>query len=117
MLHIWTGAYIPVDDEQELLEIEDTKEFVKHRFAKLLTRKKIPFMLHVIVGSTESDSVAKSIAKKADEIPAALIVMAKHSKGFKELWLGSVTKSVFKYTTLPIAVVPHNKAIVESISG
>lgn len=36
MVHIWAGVYIPPDEDAELVEVEDTKEFVKHRFAKTL---------------------------------------------------------------------------------
>jgi hypothetical protein len=40
MVHIWAGVYIPPDDDAELLEVEDTKHFVKHRFAKVLVDAK-----------------------------------------------------------------------------
>jgi len=109
MLHIWTGAYIPVDDDQELMEIEDTKEFVKHRFAKMLASHKVPFMLHVVVGSLDNDAIAHVITNKAKDVGAELLIMAKHSKGaFKEFWVGSVTKAVLKQCTVPVAVVPHD---------
>lgn len=68
-------------------------------------------MLHVIVGSTDSEAVAKTVAKKAKDINAEAIVVAKHTKGrLKEMWLGSVTKTLLKATSLPIAVVPNQQA-------
>jgi hypothetical protein len=41
----------------------------------------VPFRLHVIVGPTDTDSVADVIKKKCDDLDAACVVMAKHSKG------------------------------------
>lgn len=41
MVHIWAGVYIPPDDDAELMEVEDTKDFVKHRFAKVLVDAKV----------------------------------------------------------------------------
>lgn len=142
MLHLWAGAYIPPDDNAELVEVEDTKLFVCHRFAKKLMAAKIPFKLasstcismvvctsaalpdepapvaasfcivtivcgegevqtipaldaclvlqaelrlmcpclvqHVIVGPTDSDSVVNVILKKAADVGAQAVVMARH---------------------------------------
>ena len=108
MIHIWAGVYIPPDEDAELLEIEDTKEFVKHRFLQALLAAKIPFQLHVILGPIDSEAVAKVIAKKVKDLNADAVVMAKHSKGkLKGYWLGSVTKELLKRVDMPVAVVPH----------
>ena len=136
MVHIWAGAYIPPDDNAELVEVEDTKLFVSHRFARKLMTAGIPFKLHVVVGPTDSgeeeellthsvrftgwiaarptaasasaDSIACVILSKAKDLPnCTAIVMARHSKGaLKELWVGSVTKQVVKDSPVPVAVVP-----------
>jgi nucleotide-binding universal stress UspA family protein len=107
MVHIWAGVYIPPDEDAELLEIEDTKKFVKHRFLHALLAAKIPFQLHVILGPTDSEAVAKVIGKKVEDINAEAVVMAKHTKGkLKEFWLGSTTKEVIKRVKVPVAVVP-----------
>lgn len=45
MLHLWAGAYIPPDENAEMIEVEDTKLFVCHRFAKKLGIARIPFKL------------------------------------------------------------------------
>ncbi|GAB4823893.1 hypothetical protein N2152v2_010939 [Parachlorella kessleri] len=109
MVHIWAGVYVPPDENAELLEVEDTKMFVSHRFARRLMDAKIPFRLHVIVGPTDTDSVAEVIARKCSDLQAACVVLAKHSKGrLKELWAGSVTVACLrKCCKVPIAVVPH----------
>jgi len=107
MVHIWAGIYIPPDEDAELLEIEDTKEFVKHRFLRALVAAKVPFQLHVILGPTDSETVAKVIIKKVGDLGADTVVMGKHSKGkMKEFWLGSVTKELIKRARVPVAVVP-----------
>lgn len=41
----------------------------------------IPFKLHVIVGPTDTDSIAKVVNAKAADIGAEMVVVAKHSKG------------------------------------
>ncbi|KAG7675239.1 hypothetical protein NADE_007275 [Nannochloris sp. 'desiccata'] len=107
MVHIWAGIYIPPDEDAELVEIEDTKEFVKHRFLQKLVAAKVPFQLHVILGPTDSENVAKVITKKVEDLSAETVVMGKHSKGrIKEFWLGSVTKELIKRVKIPVAVVP-----------
>ncbi|KAL4444905.1 hypothetical protein ABPG77_003955 [Micractinium sp. CCAP 211/92] len=108
MLHVWAGAYIPPDENAELIEVEDTKLFVSHRFAHKLVAAKVAFKLHVVVGPTDSESVCNVILKKAADVSAQCIVMARHSKGrLKEMWVGSVTKTCVHRSTIPVAVVPH----------
>lgn len=41
----------------------------------------IPFKLHVVVGPTDADSVCSVILKKAADVGAECIVMARHNKG------------------------------------
>lgn len=41
MVHIWAGVYVPPDENAELLEVEDTKIFVSHRFANKLMGAKV----------------------------------------------------------------------------
>ena len=62
----------------------------------------------MIVGPVDADSVAHAIAKKAQDLGAAAVVMARHRKGrLKELWLGSVTKMTIGCCRAAVAVVPH----------
>ena len=113
MVHIWAGVYVPPDDDAELMELEDTKQFVKHRFAKQLMQAQVPFQLHVIVGPTDPLSVAKVITKKCSDLHAELIVIGKHSKGkMKEYWVGSCTKELVNNAPVPVAVVPHCATLV-----
>ena len=100
--------YIPPDESAELEEVEYTKDFCKHRFLSMLADAKVPFDLRVVVGPIDSEAIAGAISRKANELPAHLVVMARHSKGsLKEMWVGSVTKQLVGKTTLPVAVVPH----------
>ena len=46
-----------------------------------VTPPQIPFKLHVIVGPTDTDSIAKVVAAKAEDLGASLVVVARHSKG------------------------------------
>ncbi|KAL6770331.1 hypothetical protein ACKKBG_A34530 [Auxenochlorella protothecoides x Auxenochlorella symbiontica] len=108
MVHIWGGVYVPPDESAELQEIEDTKHMVSHRFAEALVAAKVPFKLHVIVGPSDTDSIARVVSAKAADLGAQLVVVARHSKGkLKEFLVGSVTASIVKSCTSPVLVVPH----------
>ncbi len=68
----------------------------------------MPFQLHVIVGPTDPEAVARVIAKKAVDVHAEAVVLGKHSKGkLKEYWVGSVTKALIVQSPVPVAVVPN----------
>lgn len=41
----------------------------------------VPFKLHVIVGPSDTDSVARVVSAKAADLGAQLVVVARHSKG------------------------------------
>ena len=48
------------------------------------------------------------IAAKAEDLGAAAVVMARHSRGrLAQFWLGSVTAGCIKSCTVPVVVVPH----------
>lgn len=32
MVHVWAGVYVPPDEDAELIEVEDTKLMVTHRW-------------------------------------------------------------------------------------
>jgi len=64
-------------------------------------------MLHVIVGPVDSEAVSRVVAKKALDIKAEVVVVARHNKGrLKEFWVGSVTKALMKSCPVSLAVVP-----------
>lgn len=68
----------------------------------------VPFQLHVIVGPTDPEAVARLIAKKVKDLNTECVIMSRHSKGkLKEYWVGSVTKALIRLAPGPIAVVPH----------
>jgi nucleotide-binding universal stress UspA family protein len=114
---MWTGQIIPPDESAEMDEVEQAKHFVAHRFVKTLLNQDISFKLHIILGSTDSPTIADFIVKKAGEVGAEGIVMAKHRKGkVTELVVGSVTSEVIKRATghCPVVVVPSQwKAVME----
>lgn len=106
---MWTGQIIPPDDSAEMDEVEHAKHFVAHRFVKTLLNHDISFKLHVILGSTDSPAIADFIVKKAGDVGAEGIVMAKHRKKGKltEMVVGSVTREVLKRARqCPVVVVP-----------
>jgi nucleotide-binding universal stress UspA family protein len=55
----------------------------------------------------DTESVGHVLCKKAEELDAAAIVMACHSKGrVAEFFLGSVTQYVTHHSKRPVVVVP-----------
>lgn len=105
---MWTGQIIPPDETAEMEEVEHTKHFVAQRFVKTLLQNDISFKLHIILGPTDSSAIADFIVKKAGDVGARGIVMAKHRKGkVTELLMGSVTNEVLKRAKqCPVVVVP-----------
>jgi len=58
----------------------------------------------------------KEILRKADSLPADLVVMATHGRGgFEALFLGAVTETVLRSTHAPVLTVPPPVERVESV--
>ena len=49
---------------------------------------------------------AESILRKAKELDVDMIVMGTHEKGFAQVFLGSVAKTVMRSSKIPVVVVP-----------
>lgn len=70
--------------------------------------KKIPFKLHVIVGSIDPKAIAHVLNEKAKDVDAFALIIARHNKSaLKELFVGSVTMACIKDCTVPVIVVPR----------
>jgi len=52
----------------------------------------IPYRIEITKFATDNDSIGSIICKRAEQLNAAAVVMAKHSKGkLQEFFVGSVT--------------------------
>lgn len=91
------GNYMEEDAAVQMLELVKTKE------AKL----KRGGTLHSKIVRT--DSIARFIAKMADESDFDLIVMGTQgATGLKEIFIGSITNGVIKKTKTPILAIPKD---------
>lgn len=62
-------------------------------------------IVHLIKYETDNESIGELICRKAKELKANLVVVAKHNQGaLSELFLGSVTTYCVKHCTVPCLV-------------
>jgi len=72
-----------------------------------VTRAAIPCDAHLIVAPTEPDAIVNILLQKQEDLGAAALLVAPHSKsGLQEWWLGSVTKGLLKHAAVPVVVIP-----------
>jgi nucleotide-binding universal stress UspA family protein len=93
------GVWVPPDaDELELEAVEDAKALARRRFAGPLIDAGVPFELHVaLAAAAEPAEVAAVVAREADALGAAAVVMARHTRApFLGALLGSATAEVVK---------------------
>lgn len=79
-----------------------------------LEEKKVPYEIDII-GAVGNDldvaAVAHTIAQRAKEVKASLIIVSKHNKGFfKELFVGSVTSKLIAMSKVPVLVFQGDEA-------
>jgi nucleotide-binding universal stress UspA family protein len=88
---------------------------ISHVYGSLLEAKKIPYSISIITVpahgplSTASDAVANCLCRHAEELNAAILVMAKHNVSpIKELFTGSVTNACLRRSKCPVLVFSHS---------
>lgn len=95
------------DDEATLKAAEDrAREYLTKTFALKLEADKIPYQLEIVRFSTDSDSIGSITCKRAEQVNANLVVMAKHNKGaVKEFFMGSVTNYMSHHCKAPVCIL------------
>lgn len=97
-----------VEDDKETQErVEaNARKFLNETFVPVLQEKNIPYQLEIVKFSTDNDSIGSIVCKRADQINASAIVMAKHTKGaIKEFFLGSVSNYCTHHSIAPVLVL------------
>lgn len=118
MTVIPTGLYVTLSTDlglQEVVEEEDAAsraavETAAHtmmeKFTSKLAAAKVPYQLEVARFATDNDSIGSIICKRATQLNAAAIVLAKHTRGaIQEFFIGSVTSYLTHHSTTPIMVL------------
>lgn len=95
------------DDEETKRQVEQhAQEFVRERFEKRLEVLKIPFQVDIVRGCVDNDSIGALVCRRAEQMEAVVVLMAKHSRGpIKEFFIGSVTNYAAHHCKQPVLVL------------
>lgn len=86
------------------------------RFGAIIQEAGVEFRLDIVLFTTDAASVGEVLVSLANQLDAAVIVMASHGKGrLKEFVLGSSTVYVCRHSKkIPVVVVPEAAVAAES---
>mmetsp|Transcript_18762 Transcript_18762/g.40353 ORF Transcript_18762/g.40353 Transcript_18762/m.40353 type:complete len:161 (+) Transcript_18762:164-646(+) len=95
------------DDPATQKKQEDhARQFLTSKFSPVMDAKKIPYRIEITKFATDNDSIGSIICKRAEQLNAAAVVMAKHSKGkLQEFFVGSVTSYCTHHCKSPVLVM------------
>ncbi|KAG1653893.1 hypothetical protein FOA52_013776 [Chlamydomonas sp. UWO 241] len=100
----------PVDEQQHA---DTVKEVIKSRFTSELDRNNIPYAIEMFLDTDNApaSAVCATLFKVADQVKAALIVMACHNKayGWDTVRLGSVADFATSNSKLPVMLIRDYK--------
>jgi len=83
---------IPDDGENARKVEAHAKEYLTSTYVPVLDEKQIPYQVEIVSFSTDNDSIGSIICKRAEQVNASAVIMAKHTKGMiKEFIVGSAT--------------------------
>ncbi|KXZ53367.1 hypothetical protein GPECTOR_7g1263 [Gonium pectorale] len=97
------------DDENTRKAVEaNAHKILSEKFVPLLKEKDVPYQLELVRFATDNESIGAVICKRADQLNASCVVMAKHNKGaIKEFFVGSVCNYCTHHCKAPVLVM-HN---------
>jgi nucleotide-binding universal stress UspA family protein len=95
------------DDEETQRKVEEmARKMLNDNYIPMFEEKKVTHSVEVIHCATDNDSIGAVICKRAEQLQAAVIVMAKHNKGaLKEFFVGSATNYVTHHAVCPVLVM------------
>lgn len=95
------------DDEATKQKVADhAQEFLKEKFMSKLEAAKIPYHVEVVRSSVDNDTIGALVCKHAEQLNAAVVVMAKHTRtAVKEFFVGSVTSYCTHHCKAPVLVM------------
>eukprot|EP00878_Enallax_costatus_P032108 GHUV01035209.1.p1 GENE.GHUV01035209.1~~GHUV01035209.1.p1 ORF type:complete len:149 (-),score=21.80 GHUV01035209.1:55-501(-) len=66
----------------------------------------IPFQVDIVRGCVDNDSIGALVCRRAEQMEAVVVLMAKHSRGpIKEFFIGSVTNYAAHHCKQPVLVL------------
>ncbi|KXZ53365.1 hypothetical protein GPECTOR_7g1261 [Gonium pectorale] len=110
--HMMLSPYMGIeeiveDDEPTRRRVEEAahKMLIDH-FTPLLKKKDAPFQLELTRFDTDNSSIGAVVCKRAEQLPAAVVVLSKHSRGaIKEFFVGSVCSYCVHHSKVPVLVM------------
>lgn len=95
------------DDPETQKRVEErARAFLTEKFASKLESKKVPYQIELVRFATDNDSIGAILCKRAEQLQAVAVVMAKHNKGaIKEFFIGSVTNYLTHHCKSPVVVM------------
>lgn len=95
------------DDEETQRKVEQhAQELMEKKFASKLREKHIPFKVEIVKFATDNESIGSIICKRADQLNAVVVVLAKHNRGrVKEFFVGSVASYCTHHCKSPVLVM------------
>ncbi|KAG2438368.1 hypothetical protein HYH02_010823 [Chlamydomonas schloesseri] len=95
------------DDESTRKRVEDhARSILVDKFVPKLKAKDVPYQVELVRFATDNESIGAVICKRAEQLQAAAVVMAKHNKGaIKEFFVGSVCNYCTHHCKSPVLVM------------
>eukprot|EP01024_Parvocaulis_polyphysoides_P023193 TRINITY_DN21442_c0_g1_i2.p4 TRINITY_DN21442_c0_g1~~TRINITY_DN21442_c0_g1_i2.p4 ORF type:complete len:156 (-),score=19.39 TRINITY_DN21442_c0_g1_i2:441-908(-) len=99
--------FLPNQDPQAYEKlIQNAERFITNRFVVMFENISVQPIVHIIKSEVDTDSIGDVVCKKAEELEACAVVMAKHQKSkVMEFFLGSVTNYCMHRCRRPVVVV------------
>eukprot|EP01025_Chloroclados_australasicus_P013614 TRINITY_DN16405_c2_g1_i3.p1 TRINITY_DN16405_c2_g1~~TRINITY_DN16405_c2_g1_i3.p1 ORF type:complete len:176 (-),score=15.88 TRINITY_DN16405_c2_g1_i3:11-538(-) len=103
----------PVEDSEALsARLRSAEEFIRSRFLPKLAGHSSQALVHLIKSEVDNDAIGRVICEKAESLHAAVVVLAKHTRGaIKEFFLGSVCMYCVKHCKRPVLVHHEQQAV------
>eukprot|EP00879_Flechtneria_rotunda_P003518 GHRR01003749.1.p1 GENE.GHRR01003749.1~~GHRR01003749.1.p1 ORF type:complete len:162 (+),score=36.49 GHRR01003749.1:210-695(+) len=96
------------DNEDTRRKVDDhARQFLKDKFETKLETLKIPYQLDIMRGpDADNSSIGVLVCKRAEQLNAVVVVMAKHSRGpIQEWFIGSATNYACHHCKQPVLVL------------
>ncbi|GIL49589.1 hypothetical protein Vafri_5924 [Volvox africanus] len=95
------------DDEATKKRVEDNaRQTLTERFVPKLAAKDVSYQLELVRFATDNESIGAVICRRAEQLQASCVVMAKHNKGaVKEFFVGSVCNYCTHHCKSPVLVM------------
>jgi len=100
------GDYLPYEQPGAYKQaIERSEAFITKRALKYTNDVEPPPVVHIVKYETDCESVGAMLCKKAEDLKAAVTVVAKHDKTMaQQFFLGSVSNYCVQHAKQPVVV-------------